>query len=69
MKDNEKREVCPYNNAVFCYPSERRCESCGWNPTEAKHRLDRIIEQRKAKAKALDEKLAKFHLERLRSRS
>ena len=53
MKENEKLEVCQYNEAVFCYPSERHCESCGWNPAEAKRRLAKIKEQRKAEAKAL----------------
>lgn len=27
---------CPYNKALVC--SERKCDSCGWNPTVAKKR-------------------------------
>ena len=46
MRD-EKTKECPYQEAVFCYPSERKCERCGWNPEVAKCRLDKIIEHRK----------------------
>ena len=29
---------CPYNNALVC--SDRKCESCGWNPDVAKRRSE-----------------------------
>lgn len=56
MKSNEKLEICPNNNSVYCYPSERKCESCGWNPEVSKRRLDKFEEEREAEAKALAEK-------------
>lgn len=29
---------CPYNKALVC--SERKCDSCGWNPDVAKRRSE-----------------------------
>lgn len=31
---------CPHNPAVGCYPHQKHCESCGWNPDVAKARLE-----------------------------
>lgn len=33
---------CPFRDNVFCYPSQKHCESCGWNPVVAKQRLDKF---------------------------
>ena len=35
-----KQTVCPYNDACRC--DVKKCNNCGWNPTVAKRRLDKI---------------------------
>lgn len=31
--------VCPYNEGVACWPNQRKCPQCGWNPEVAEKRL------------------------------
>lgn len=37
----ERQFVCPHNNGVLC--SVKNCNQCGWHPTTAKIRFDKII--------------------------
>lgn len=30
--------VCPYNEGVACWPNQRKCPQCGWNPEVAEKR-------------------------------
>lgn len=42
----DRRWRCRYQETVSCV--DRDCENCGWNPSVAKARSKRIMEQRKA---------------------
>lgn len=33
---------CPLNADVVCWPEDRHCDTCGWNPIVAKARLVKI---------------------------
>lgn len=59
MKENESKQACPHQQSVYCHPSEKHCDSCGWNPVVARRRLRRIIEKRKAEAKGPATKFTK----------
>lgn len=30
--------LCPYNEGVACWPNQRKCPQCGWNPEVAEKR-------------------------------
>lgn len=34
--------TCPHNDHVVCYPTERHCSTCGFDPAVAKARLEEI---------------------------
>lgn len=36
---------CPFRDNVSCYPSQKHCESCGWNPVVAKERLEKFYKE------------------------
>ncbi|MGN0998665.1 MAG: hypothetical protein ACI4PO_03860 [Faecousia sp.] len=36
---------CPHNDGVICYPNQKDCSKCGWNPDVAKVRKLRICEK------------------------
>ena len=36
---------CPYNDGVNCDPRGRQCRSCGWHPTVAENRLEKICQE------------------------
>ena len=40
----ERSYDCPYNSECRC--EKMRCSTCGWNPTVAQARLDKIIKER-----------------------
>ncbi len=46
---------CQYNNGVDCFPGERHCEKCGWNPVVADKRLKQIVAELYAEAEAKKE--------------
>ena len=37
---------CQYNDGVACDPNTKDCSKCGWNPTVAQERLDKICQKR-----------------------
>ena len=37
--------ACCHNDGVSCHPKNRHCETCGWDPTVAKDRLENICHQ------------------------
>lgn len=41
---NSKTPSCPHNSEVACRYKEKPCATCGWNPTVAKARLERITQ-------------------------
>lgn len=45
MINNERKEECKYMKEAECYPSERNCSKCGWNPEVAQRRLENIMAQ------------------------
>lgn len=40
----EKDLSCPHNNALVC--DVKKCKACGWNPTVAKMRLNKVKRMR-----------------------
>lgn len=36
----DKNRNCPHNDAVVC--DKKKCYKCGWNPTVAKARMEKI---------------------------
>lgn len=51
MENNETKRAdfpaCRYNPGVVCFPGERKCSGCGWNPDVAKARLNRFCSTQK----------------------
>lgn len=41
----EYKIKCPHNDAVGCFPSQRNCNRCGWNPDVAKERLEKFCKK------------------------
>lgn len=39
------KTICKYVDAVLCRPTQKRCDTCGWNPEVSKRRLAKIIKQ------------------------
>lgn len=39
---NPDAPTCPHNEGVVCWPSERICETCGWDPNVAEARLEKF---------------------------
>lgn len=38
----EDKILCPYNDAVGCFPSKKNCDRCGWKPEVSKARLEKF---------------------------
>lgn len=36
---------CPHNDGVICYPGERQCDRCGWDPEVGQARLEKFCKQ------------------------
>lgn len=39
----EEKNSCKFNGGVECYPNERRCNKCGWNPEVAQRRIQEAL--------------------------
>lgn len=39
----EEKIKCPHNDAVGCFPSQKHCSSCGWNPEVSQERLEKFL--------------------------
>lgn len=38
--------ACPFNQGVECWPTQRNCVSCSWNPVVAKARIVKYCRSR-----------------------
>ena len=48
FKSQTKTFTCPHNDAVGC--SKKKCNVCGWHPTIAKARMDKLLGKNGVKA-------------------
>lgn len=45
FKTQNRYFTCPHNDAVDCEQSKKKCYRCGWNPTVAKARMDKLLKK------------------------
>lgn len=43
FKGQRRYFTCPHNDAVECELGKKKCNKCGWHPTIAKVRMDKLL--------------------------